>query len=78
MKKCISLEDILPFVNKIFVTVNERFFPTISNLSANVFYINVESDPASNKVLTQNVFCPFETFIGSSCKCVTRSSPAVW
>ena len=46
MEKFTSLEDI--FVNKTFVTVHERSFPGSSNLSANVFDINVESAPPSN------------------------------
>ena len=71
MEKFTSLEDILLFVNKTFVTVNERSFPGSSNLSANAFYINVESDPPSNNTLTRNVFSPFETFVGGTCKCVT-------
>ena len=65
-------------MNKTLVTVNERSFPGSSNLSANVFDINVESDPPSNNVLSRNVFSPFETFIGSTCKCVTPFSLAVW
>ena len=70
MGKFTSLEDILLFVNKTFITVNERSFPGSSNLSANVFDVNVESDPPSNNTLTLNVFSPFEIFIGSTCKCV--------
>ena len=70
MEKFTSLEDILLFVNKTFVTVNERSFPGSFNLSANIFDINVESDPPSNNTLTLNVFSPFETFIGSTCNCV--------
>ena len=66
MEKFTSLEDILLFVNKTFVTVNERLFPGSSNLSACVFYINVESDPPSNNALNRNVFSLFETFIGST------------
>ena len=65
MEKFTSLEDILLFVSKTFVTVNERF-PGSSNLSASVFDINVESDPPSNNALNRNVFSPFETFIGST------------
>ena len=48
MEKFTSLEDILLFVSKTFVTVHERSFPGSSNLSANVFHINVESAPPSN------------------------------
>ena len=48
MEKFTSLEDILLFVNKTFVTIHERSFPGSSNLSANVFDINVESAPPSN------------------------------
>ena len=44
MEKFTSLEDILLFVNRTFVTVNERSFPGSSSLSDNVFDINVESD----------------------------------
>ena len=73
MEKFTSLEDILLFVNNTFVTVNEKSFPRNSNLSA-VFDINVESDPPSNIALTRNVFSPFETFIGNTCKCVTTFS----
>ena len=78
MENFASLEDILLFVNKTFVTVNERLFPGNSNLSANVFDIHVESDPTSNNALTRNVFSPFKTFIGSTCKCVIPFSLAVW
>ena len=78
MEKLTSLVDILLFVNKTFVTDNERSFPGSSNLSAKVFDMNVESNPPSNNALTQNIFCPFETFIGSTCKCVAAFSLAVW
>ena len=67
LEKYTSLEDILFFVNKTFVIVNERSFARSSNLSPNVFDINVESKPPSNNALTWNVFSPFETFIGSAC-----------
>ena len=63
MEKLASLEDIVIFVNKTFVTVNERSFPESPDLSASVFDINVESDPPSNNALTRNVFSPFETFM---------------
>ena len=75
LEKFTSLEHVLLFVNKTFVTVNERSFLGSSNLSAN-FDINVESDPPSNKALTASVFSPFE-FVGSTCKCVTSFSLAV-
>ena len=77
MEKYTSLEDILLFVNKTFVTLNERSFPRGSNLSA-VLDINVESNPLSNNMLIWNVFSPFETFISSTCKCVTLFSLALW
>ena len=37
LEKFTSLEHVLLFVNKTFVTVNERSFLGSSNLSANVF-----------------------------------------
>ena len=73
MEKCTSLADIFLFVNK---TVNERSFPGSSNLSANVFDINVESDSPSNNALARNVFSPFS--LRSTCKYVTFFSLAVW
>ena len=53
-------------INKTFVTVNERSFPGSSNLSANVFDINVESSPPSNNALNRNVLSLFEAFVGST------------
>ena len=60
MEAFTSLEDILLFVNKTFVTISERSFLGSSNVSANVFNISGESDPPSNSALTRNVFSPFE------------------
>ena len=78
MKKLIDSEDFMFFVNETFVAVNGRLFPRSSNLSANVFDVNVESNPSSSNALTQNVFSLLKIFIGSAFKCVTLYSLAIW